>query len=131
MNRIKLAENFTEDPTEGHGRSRSMLKSEITGKIKVWVNEYNGNTYYQTSLSKKKYANGQYTGEFEYGNIPLKFKSGVSFTNGEQIELKNAWLSFYKTRDNKTVPQIVVTEFDRVGGEQLDDFSAVDEVVPF
>lgn len=84
-----------------------MLKIDITGENQViFRNEKDGRVFYNTSLSKK-----DVNGNWENGNIQIQFKKGVEVENKAKINIKNAWLTFYKSQDGKTVPYIFCNEF--------------------
>ena len=103
-----------------------MLKINITGENQViFRNEKNGNVFYTTSLSKK-----DAQGEWENGNILIKFPKGTEIENKAKINIKNAWLSFWKSQDKKTNVFIFCNEFSVVGGSSSDDgFYPIDESI--
>ena len=73
----------------------------------IFVKEYDGRKYYKVSVSKKL-ANGEY----ENGYIDIQFKQGVEFENKTKIYLKNAFLTFYKSKDKATIPYIFVMDYE-------------------
>lgn len=107
-----------------------MINSNVTGTTKIFAHENNGRKNYSTALSKK-----QQDGTWDYGYINVQFRKGVDISDRQRIEIKNGWLTFYKTRDGKTVPYIFVNEFEFVREElqeaMPDNFSAIQEDVPF
>ena len=76
----------------------------------IFAKEYQGKKYYKVGLSKKKQ-----DGSYENGYIDVQFKKGEEFENKEQIYFKNAFLTFYKTKDKATMPYIFVMEYERIG----------------
>ena len=76
----------------------------------IFVKEYNGKKYYKVGLSRKKQ-----DGSYENGYVDIQFKQGIEFENKEQIYIKDAFLTFYKSRDKATIPYIFVMEFERMG----------------
>ena len=64
-------------------------------------------TFYQIGLSKKDRNNNYING---YMNV--KFKKGVSVPNMTKIVIKNAFIDFYLDKNNKTVPYIMILEFE-------------------
>jgi len=76
--------------------------------IMIFRNEYDGNVYYKTSLSKKD-INGNYIN----GYIQCKFKKGVEIENKTNIYIKKAFLSFYNKND-ATIPYIFISEFETI-----------------
>lgn len=77
--------------------------------LMIFVNEYNGKKFYKTSLFKKNKE-----GKHEYGNIDIQFKKEVEFKNKEQIYIKDAFITFYKSKDEHTIPYIFVMDFERL-----------------
>lgn len=83
-------------------------------QIMVFKNEYNGNSIYKLGLSKKN-QDGTYTN----GYILAQFKKGVELENKTNIYIKSAWLTFYLTKDKKTVPYVFINEFETVGENKI------------
>lgn len=75
----------------------------------IFVKEYNGKKYYKVGLSRKKQ-----DGTYENGYVDIQFKQGIEFENKDQIYIKNAFLTFYKSKDKATIPYIFVMEFERL-----------------
>lgn len=75
----------------------------------IFEKEYNGKKYYKIGLSKKLK-----NGEYENGYVDIQFKQGVEIHNKERIYLKDAFLTFYKSKDKATIPYIFVMDFERV-----------------
>ena len=75
----------------------------------IFEKEYDGKKYYKIGLSRKLK-----NGEYENGYVDVQFKQGVEIHNKERIRLKNAFLTFYKSKDKATIPYIFVMDFERV-----------------
>lgn len=75
----------------------------------IYLKEYGERKYYKVRLSKKKQ-----DGNFENGYIDIQFKKDVEINNKDQIYLKNAFLTFYKSKEDKTIPYIMVLEYELV-----------------
>ena len=75
----------------------------------IFVKEYNGKKYYKVGLSRKKQ-----DGTYENGYVDIQFKQDVEIQNKERIYLKNAFLTFYKSKDKATIPYIFVMDFERM-----------------
>lgn len=75
----------------------------------IFVKDYEGKKYYKVGLSRKM-QNGQY----ENGYMDIKFKGNVDLKNKEQIYIKNAFLTFYLSKDKHTIPYIMVMEYELV-----------------
>ena len=88
-----------------------MLKVNATGETVIFRNEYDGKSFYNTSLSKKNVND-----EWENGSIGVQFKKDVEMHNKTKINITNGWLTFYKTKDEKpkTIPYLFILEFDIV-----------------
>lgn len=68
----------------------------------------NDKGYYSIGLSRKD-RNGKYFN----GYFPCQFKNGIEIENKTRIKIRNAFMSFY-LKDEKTMPYIMVTDFDIV-----------------
>ncbi len=90
--------------------------------VMVFAREYEGNRFYSIGISKK-----DIDGEWENAYMNCRFKKDIKLHNKTKILIKDAWLSFYKTEDNKTNWYIFINEFDIVD-ENLDSEDTVDEV---
>lgn len=77
--------------------------------ITIYTKEYNNKKYYKTKLSKKLQ-----DGSYENGYIDIQFKKGIEFNDKEQIYLKNAFLTFYKSKEKATIPYIFVMDFEKL-----------------
>lgn len=77
--------------------------------LTIYVKEYGERKYYKVGISKKKQ-----DGTYENGYVDVQFKKGVEIENKEKIYFKNAFLTFYKNKDNKTIPYIMVLDYDKV-----------------
>ncbi len=75
----------------------------------IFEKEYNGRKYYKIGLSRKLK-----NGEYENGYVDIQFKQDVEIHNKERIILKDAFLTFYKSKDKATIPYIFVMDFERV-----------------
>ena len=78
--------------------------------VKIFKKEYNGKTYYKIGLSKK-----DKDGNYINGYVDAVFRKDVDVDDSKKIYIKNAWLDFYKTKDNKTVVNVFINKFDYVG----------------
>ena len=107
-----------------------MIKTTATGKARIYRKDYEGKARYQTQLSKK-----DMDGNWTNGYIGIQFNKGVELQDKADIELTNAWIDFYTSRDNKTVPFIRCTQFELIGGvksEIPEGFQALeDDDYPF
>lgn len=82
----------------------------------IFRKDYEDRTLYTTSISKKKQ-----DGTYEKAYIPVQFKKGVELENQTNIYIKNAWITFYKNKENKPVFYIFINEFNTVE-EQAKEF---------
>lgn len=99
---------------------------QITGETMIFKND-KGN--YSTSISNRK-EDGSYENMF----IAVNFKKGVELENKTKINITNAFLSFYKTKDGLAKPKIVVMEFEGTNNTttQATDFEITsDDELPF
>lgn len=85
-----------------------MLSSNFSGEVMIFMNEREGRKSYSMGISKKLQ-----DGSYENGFMPVQFRKDVSLGNKTKIEIKKAWLSFYKTTEgNRTVPYIFIDNFE-------------------
>ena len=107
-----------------------MLKSKFWGETMIFAKEYNGRTFYSTSISKK---NAQ--GGFDNGYIDVQFKKGTEIPNKTKITISEdnpAWLTFYTNKDKKTVWQLFIAQYECDSQvNDVPDFAAIDEDIPF
>lgn len=95
---------------------------KVIGKTRVFKDEYNGNTYYKTSISNK---NAE--GKWENLYISVQFKKGME-TEGD-IEIKDSFLSFFKTKEGLSKIKLVVLDYAK---EEQNDFMDINPAeLPF
>lgn len=87
-----------------------MIKTNITGKCKVFRNDYqnkNGGTFtkYKVGFSKKLQ-----DGNYENAYMTAKFRKGVELEHMADIEIMEAWLTFekYTGKDDKKITEWVI-----------------------
>ena len=73
------------------------------------IKVYKGEHGYFTRLSKTD-INDEWINAFVY----IQFCKGVEVSDKTTIKLKDSWLSFYKTKQDKIVLYIFVKEFEEV-----------------
>lgn len=98
-----------------------MLQSNFTGDVMVFVDEHNSHKFYKAGISKK-----MQDGTYQNGYINIQFKKDIVLENMTKINIKSGWLTFYKNKENITVPYIFINEF-----EQLDNTQFGAEPLPF
>ena len=96
---------------------------KVTGKTRVFKNDYNGNTYYTTSISNKKE-----DGTYENMYISIQFKKGMEVEGN--IDITDSFLTFYKDKNGIPKIKLVIMEYTKA---MTDDFVNVpiDEGLPF
>lgn len=113
-----------------------MIKSEFSGKTRIWRKDYENGPSYSGSLSHKKYQSEEWENAF----IKVQFRKDVEVPNRTQIDIKRGFLDFYIGKDGKPVMFIRVLEFDVLGGsdaaasskEEQGCFEEIDdEDIPF
>lgn len=77
-------------------------------KATVFKNE---NTY-TVGLSKK-----DKDGKYENGYMLCQFKKDVAVESKTKIVINDAWLTFYKDKNNYTVPYIFINDFTAEEGQ--------------
>ncbi len=82
-------------------------------------------SFYSIGLSKKLE-----DGSYENGYFDVRFKKGVSLENKTKINIKEAWLTFYKKSDDeytKTVPYIFINDFEIIENDSEDSIEDFDD----
>lgn len=80
----------------------------ITGKVRIFRNEYNGKTTYVTSI-KNKIGNQDC-----FYKIPVTITGNREVLNGHIIDIKNGFLSFYYDKNNLPKLKAIVMDFEEV-----------------
>lgn len=73
----------------------------------IYEKEINGKKFYRIQLSKKKQ-----DGSYENGYVDIKFAKCFPPENKERIYLKNAFWSFYLSKDKHTIPYVVCIAYE-------------------
>lgn len=73
----------------------------------IYEKELNGVKFYRLQLSKKLQ-----DGSYQNGYIDIKFAKCEPPKNKEKIYLKKSFLSFYLSKDKRTIPYIVCMEYE-------------------
>ncbi len=81
---------------------------QITGNTMI----YNNGKGYYTSIGNKN-TDGTYENMF----ISVNFKKGIELPNKTKINVKNGFMSFYKTKDGLPKLKIVITDFEEIKNE--------------
>ena len=76
---------------------------KVIGEIVVFKNEKG---LYSTTISNKKE-----DGTYENMYITVNFKKGTEIENKTKIEVRDGFLSFYKTKDGLLKVKLVITAF--------------------
>lgn len=79
----------------------------ITGDVYIWKNE---NGRYTTSISNKKE-----DGSYDRVYVQVQFRKGVELENKTKINIKDAFLTFFRTQEGNIVYKIVVLDFEQEG----------------
>ena len=88
-----------------------MIKCNVTAENQmIFKHDSSRGATYTTSLSKKLK-----DGTWENGFITIQFKNDVVIEGREKIDIINAWLTFYKNKEDKVIPYIFCSEFVKTG----------------
>ncbi len=80
----------------------------ISGKMRIFRNQYDDRVSYKTSISNK-------IGEqYQYYNIDVQLPKGKDVLNNHDINVKNGFLSFYYDKDNNPRLKAIVMDFEEV-----------------
>ena len=96
------------------------MNLEHTYPVMIFRRDTDTRTFYSLGLSKKKQ-----DGSYENGYIDCQFKKGIELENKTKIYIKDAWLSFYKNKDNLTMPYIFINNFETIE-ETIEESKEVD-----
>ena len=73
----------------------------------IYEKEINGAKFYRLQLSKK-----MQDGSYQNGYVDIKFAKCEAPENKTRIYLKNAFWSFYLSKDKHTIPYVVCMEYE-------------------
>lgn len=74
-------------------------------EITIYSNEHG----YFTRLSRKNLSE-----DWENAFVYVNFKKGITIPNKTKINVLDSWLTFYKSKENKTVLFVFVNDFEIV-----------------
>lgn len=92
----------------------------------VFRKDFDGRALYSIGLSKKKQ-----DGSYDKTYMPVQFKKSIVLDNQTLITIKNAWLTFYKNKENKPVYYIFVSEFEEAKETQTQEKETQDPFEEF
>lgn len=96
----------------------------ISGKIKIFRNQYDDRISYKTSISNK-------VGEqYQYYNIDVQLPKGKDVLNNHDINVKNGFLSFYYDKDNNPRLKAVIMEYEEIEQSNKESIKDVNDI-PF
>lgn len=81
----------------------------VSGKMKVWIKDFNGIKSYSTGVSNKNKE-----GQYEKMYISIQLPKDNDINNGDDIEVKKAFISMYKDKNGLAHPKVVIQEFEKV-----------------
>ena len=97
---------------------------KVIGKTRVFKNDYNGNTYYTTSISNKKE-----DGTYENMSISVQFRKGQEVEGN--IEINDSFLTFYKDKNGMPKIKLVIMEYTKAMTDDFVNVSVDEEELPF
>ena len=84
-------------------------KDGVDSPVMIFRNEKDGRVFYSTTVSHKNV-----DGVYENAFINVNFKKNVEVSNKQLINIKEAWLDFFQTKDGRDVFTIFINDFDKV-----------------
>lgn len=89
----------------------------IQGETIVWENKKG----YSISVGER-FVNPE-TDEEEWDNhfIPVSFKKGVKVNHGDRIDVKDGFITFFRTREGEGVTKLVILDFEPIEDEDEKD----------
>lgn len=97
----------------------------IQGKAVVFKTEYNGKTFYETSISNKKE-----DGSYDNWYVSCQLPKGTDIESKTKIEVTKGFISFYRNKQGLSLPKFVIQEFTKVE-EDEGTMVAEDNILPF
>ena len=94
----------------------------VTGDCMVFRKDFDDRPAYSIGISKKKE-----DGTYDKSNFPVQFKKDVVLDNMTKIDIKNAWFSFYASKDGTKKPYLFIGEFTSDAPEVPQGFAQVDD----
>lgn len=73
----------------------------------IYRKDFDNRTVYTTNIRRKAI-----DGNYENGYMIVQFTNNADIENKTTINIKKGWMSFYKTREGKSVFYLVVNDFD-------------------
>lgn len=100
---------------------------KVSGETRIFRKEINGFAVYSTNVSNKNT-----DGKWEKMYITVNLPKGKDLENGTDIDIKNGFLSFYKTKEGLPKIRLVIMDFDikENFGSNDEEIMATDEL-PF
>ena len=100
--------------------------------VKVWVDTKSQYPRYLFSISKKKERGDGYDNFY----MEIKFKKNLPQPdNGDEIIIKDSFMSFNIGKDGKKYPYLMILEYENLDSKKSKDFmdipDSLDESVPF
>lgn len=86
---------------------------KVTGKTRIFKNEFNGKVNYSTSISNKKE-----DGTYDKMYLSVQFKKGME-TEGD-IDIKDGFLSFFKTKEGLPKLKLVILDYAKEQNDFID-----------
>lgn len=75
----------------------------------IYRNEYNNRVMYSTRISRKLK-----DGSYDITFLPVQFKFGEDIKDRTKMVFKEAWLSFFKTKDDRPVFYLFINKYNIV-----------------
>ena len=82
-----------------------------SNNVIIFAKEFEGKTHYRAGLSTKKQ-----DGSYDKAYIDVRLPKGDVLNSGSKINIKKGFLTFYKTKDEKTIWYVVIQEYELVTG---------------
>ena len=82
-----------------------------SNNVIIFAKEFEGKTHYRAGMSRKNQNN-----EYEKAYIDVRLPKGDALNSGSKINIKKGFLTFYKTKDEKTIWYVVIQDYELVTG---------------
>lgn len=101
----------------------NFYKGDKPINVMIFRNDFEDRTYYKFGISKRLS-----DGTYENGYMDCQFRKETELDNKTKIHPKEAWLSFYINKDNRTIPYVFINEFEII--DDVYEEVYMDDILP-
>lgn len=86
----------------------------------IYRNEFENRIAYSTRINKKLK-----DGSYESAFIPVQFKKDEDIKDRTKLIIKEGWITFFKTKEGKTIFYIFINKYNVVESEETEDYENI------